>query len=96
MDNITNNLYQYLYEESYFSSGPWAQPFLASLSSRISHKLLGEVKNVAFIIIKPDAIRAGKLKRVISYLRNNGIEPIEAIQLCMPKLKQFEELYKFN
>jgi nucleoside diphosphate kinase len=95
-ESTTERLFCALYEPSYFSESRWAVPLLEQLAGELPHRLLRELKRSAFALVKPDAVVSGRAGMVIAHLRAQGLEPIEAWPLMNPKLRQFEELYKFN
>ncbi|MEO1662069.1 MAG: nucleoside-diphosphate kinase [Pseudomonadota bacterium] len=57
---------------------------------------LEDAKNVALVLLKPDAFATGKVTKIVGYLEKYGIQTIYYSFLQSPELRQFEELYKFN
>ncbi len=96
MDSPSEQLWHQLYEPSYFSGSPIARQLLSELTLSIPPENLAQLKTLAFVIVKPDAIVSGKCSAVIEYLRRSGLKAVEATPLLAPALRDFEELYKFN
>jgi nucleoside diphosphate kinase len=85
-----------LIEPSFYTENNLYVDLLDLLKSQISEEDLLELKKLAFILIKPDAVISGKVNEILQFLYDRDIVVFELMTNLQTTSQQFEELYKFN